>query len=240
MVTYQHTEPESGRLLFDSGSWCWPSLLSRLGRGAPSRAVLSPMLHNLTGTKSNSGQATPHWTVEPWVADSPAVTTVMMALCHGCCRKAGRCWGDGEALAAGEHQVSAKHSHVHSLHWSYDSEGHRGGLRQNWGSSMTLIKSCNCFYFSFLPAQPRSATVLQSRTQWGPLAAQQLSRHGLGHWDGVDLGLMPGNFWLLHVMGAAKNKKPKKQNQTEFQHRFDGFLTPTYADFLCPKSSLKK
>ena len=179
MVTYQHTEPESGRLLFDSGSWCWPSLLSRLGRGAPSRAVLSPMLHNLTGTKSNSGQATPHWTVEPWVADSPAVTTVMMALCHGCCRKAGRCWGDGEALAAGEHQVSAKHSHVHSLHWSYDSEGHRGGLRQNWGSSMTLTKSCNCFIsVSYLP----SPEVLQCCSQELSGVPWQLSSYHVMVW----------------------------------------------------------
>lgn len=35
------------------------------------------------------------WTVVPLVADSPAVTAVVMALCHSCCRRAGRCWGKG-------------------------------------------------------------------------------------------------------------------------------------------------
>lgn len=54
--------------------------------------------HNLTGPKSRSGHAVLHLTAVLLVADSPVVTTVMMALCPSCCRSAGRCWQSGRGL----------------------------------------------------------------------------------------------------------------------------------------------
>ena len=116
------------------------------------KAVLSSMAHNLTGTKSSSGQAMLCWTVVPLVADSSAVTAVMMAFCQGCGRKAGRCWGRGHWQVESTWLLPS----IFMLRASvepYDGEGQRGGLHENWDSSMTLVKSCNLFVFQFLTCQ---------------------------------------------------------------------------------------
>ena len=72
-----------------------PACLACWATGLLPKAALSSMPHNSIGTKSSSGQAMLCWMEEPLVAGSPAVTAVVVALCQGCSREAGRCWGRG-------------------------------------------------------------------------------------------------------------------------------------------------
>lgn len=152
---WSHTSTQSQSLAdrcLTLGLGTGPACLACCATGLLPKAVLSSMPHNATGTKSRSGQAMLCWIVEPSVAGSPAVTAVMMALCQGCSRKAGRCWGRGHW----EVERTCSLPSIFMLRTSidsYDGDGHRGELHETQGPSMTLVKSCNLFVFQFLICQ---------------------------------------------------------------------------------------
>lgn len=128
------------------------------------KAVLSSMAHNLTGTKSSSGQAVLCRTVVPLVADSSAVTAVMMAFCQGCGRKAGRCWGRGHWQVESTWLLPSISGSGPPLNLMMLKDIGEDSMRTEaplWPWSSHVISLC----FSFSPAKLWSATVLWSRTQ---------------------------------------------------------------------------
>ena len=115
---WSHTSTQSQSLAdrcLTLGFGTGPACLACWATGLLPKAVLPSMPHNATGTNSRSGQAMLSWIVEPLVAGSPAASAVMVALCQGCGRKAGRSWG--RAPGGRKNLFSAKHFHAQDLHW---------------------------------------------------------------------------------------------------------------------------
>lgn len=149
--------------MFDSQSWCWPRVLSMVSRGSLLRLPCPSCPITWQGPRPVLRRQCSARTVVPLAADSPAVTTVMMALCHGCCRRAGRCW-EGCWHAGSTWSLPSMFMLMASLE-SYHSSKHKEGLDENWVSlwPWSIHVTSLCFYFS--PAKFWSAMILWLRTQ---------------------------------------------------------------------------
>lgn len=115
-VTYQHAEPESGRLRFDSQSWCWPRLLSVVGHGAPSwEPCCPPCPITWQGPSPVLGKQYSAWQWCHWWQTAPQS---LQCWWPSAMAAVGELAGAGQGvLACGQHLVFAKHFHAHGICW---------------------------------------------------------------------------------------------------------------------------
>lgn len=103
-------------------------------------------------------------TVVPLVADSPRVTAVMMALSHGCCKRAGKCWQRGHRLAESTWSLPSIACSWPQLNLMIAEDIEEDSVRTGvppWPWSSHVMALC----FSFSPTEFWSAMILWLRTQ---------------------------------------------------------------------------